>query len=220
ATEEAGFGGCFRADLSDPGVLDQIVFRRLVPTEPGEEEVEIAVQAAALNFKDIMNAMGLFSKKAVGRGLTSHRLALQPPGRALRRGRRVQHVQGGEEVIARVAEGFSGRVTTLGHYVVRRPPLLTPAQAAAVPLVYVTAWYSLCRLARVARGETVLIHSAAGGVGGAAIQLAQRAGAPLIATAGTQDKQGYLRHMGVPHVFYSRSPSLFNHGSAGTRRPR
>src|ERR1019366_6733835 len=76
--------------------------------------------------------------------------------------------------------------------------------------VYVTAFYSLCHLARMERGETVLLHSAAGGVGGAAIQLAQRAGVTVIATAGTKDKQAYLRHLGVQQVFDSRSLDFYN----------
>ena len=209
-SEEAGVGGDYRADLRDPGQLDQIVFRRLPPTEPGNEDVEIAVQAAALNFKDIMNAMGLLPENAVAGGLTSHRLGLEVAGRVLRTGSKVRHVQAGDEVIARVAEGFCGRVTTAGHYVVRRPERLTPQQAAAVPLVYITAWYSLCHMARMARGETVLIHSAAGGVGGAAIQLAQRAGVTVIATAGTKEKREYLRQLGVEHVFDSRSLDFYN----------
>ena len=209
-TEEAGFGGAYRVDLRDPGLLDQIAFRRLPPSDPEDAEVEIAVQAAGLSFKDITNAMGLLPENAVAGGLTEQRLGLDVAGRVLRTGSKVRHVQAGDEVMARVAEGFCGRATTLGHHVVRRPKCLTPLQAAAVPLVYVTAWYSLCHLARMARGETVLIHSAAGGVGGAAIQLAQRAGATVIATAGTQEKRAYLKQLGIEHVFDSRSLDFSN----------
>jgi phthiocerol/phenolphthiocerol synthesis type-I polyketide synthase C len=210
ATKEPGVGGAYRAELSVPGVLDQIEFRRLAPSRPEEDEVEIAVDAAALNFKDILNGMGVLSENAVAGGLTAHRLGLEVAGRVLRTGSLVKHVQIGDEVIARVAEGFRGRVTTPGHFVVRRPETLTHMQAAGVPLAYVTAWYSLCHLARIARNETVLIHSAAGGVGGAAIQLAQRAHATVIATAGTKEKREYLRRMGVEHVFDSRSLDFSN----------
>ncbi len=211
ATEEPGVAGDYRADVSVPGALDQIGFRRLPPIDLGEEDVEIAVQATALNFKDVMNAMGLLPENAVSGGLTSDRLGLEVSGRVLRTGALVQHVQPGDEVIARVAEGFCGRVITRGHYVVRRPEGLTTTQAAAVPIVYVTAYYSLCHLARMTRGETVLIHSAGGGVGGAAIQLAHRAGATVIATAGTQEKRESIKKMGVEHVFDSRSLDFYNH---------
>ena len=66
-----GFGGNYRADLHDPGVLDHIEFRRLPPIHPEEDEVEIAVEAAGLNFKDIMNGMGLLNENAVAGGLTA-----------------------------------------------------------------------------------------------------------------------------------------------------
>ncbi len=210
SSEEAGCGGAYRADLSVPGMLDQIVFRQLPASEPGADEVEIAVEAAALNFKDIMNGMGLLPHQAVAGGLTADRLGLEVAGRVLRVGRSVQHVQAGDAVIARVSEGFCGRVITPAHCVVRRPSCLTPQQGAAVPVVFITAWYSLCHLARIERGETVLIHSAAGGVGGAAIQLAHRAGATVIATAGTKEKRAFLRDMGVAHVFDSRALDFYN----------
>ncbi|MDA1052331.1 MAG: SDR family NAD(P)-dependent oxidoreductase [Planctomycetota bacterium] len=209
-SEEAGYGGDYRADVSDLGMLDKIVFRRQSLNEPGEDEVEIAVQAAGLNFKDLMNAMGLLSDGAVSGGMAGSRLGLEVAGRVLRTGRLVGHVQSGDDVIARVGDGFSGRVTAPGHCVVRRPERLTALQAAAFPAVYITAWYSLCYLARMAAGETVLIHSAAGGVGGAAIQLAHRAGATVIATAGTKEKREFLREMGVEHVFDSRSLDFYN----------
>lgn len=211
ATNEPGVGGDYRADVSVPGALDQIGFRRNRPIELGDEDVEIAVQAAALNFKDIMNAMGLLPEHAVAGGLTCDRLGLEVAGRVLRAGSLVRHVETGDEVIARVAEGFCGRVITPGCHTVRRPEGLTTAQAAAIPVVSITAYYSLCYLARLTRGETVLVHSAAGGVGGAAIQLAIHAGATVIATAGTQEKRERLRKMGVEHVFDSRSLEFYNH---------
>ncbi len=209
-SEEAGVGGAYRAEVSTPGSLEPIVFRRLPPIVLGEDDVEIAVQAAALNFKDAMNAMSLLPMQAVAGGLTGHRLGLEVAGRVLRTGPSVKHVRPDDAVIARVAEGFSGRVVTPSQYVLRQPQRLTPVQAATVPFVYVTAWYSLYHLARVAHGETVLIHSAAGGVGGAGVRLAQRAGATVIATAGTKDKRDYVRRMGVEHVFDSRSLDFYN----------
>jgi NADPH:quinone reductase-like Zn-dependent oxidoreductase/NADP-dependent 3-hydroxy acid dehydrogenase YdfG len=209
-SDEAGFGGAFRAELNEAGVLDQVGFRRLPPNDPGDDDVEIAVRAAGLTFKDLMNAMGMLPLNAVMGGLTGHRLGMEVAGHVLRVGSRVKHVQPGDEVIARVSEGFCGRLITRGDRVVLKPPRLTPGQAAAIPVAYITAWYSLSHLARMTKGETVLIHSGSGGVGGAAIQLAQRAGATVIATAGTKEKRAYLRQIGVEHVFDSRSLNFTN----------
>lgn len=204
-SEQPGVGGDYHAERSASGSLDDIRFRRRGNCNLGAEEVEIAVTAAALNFKDVVNAMGLLPEKAVAGGLTAGSLGLEVSGRVLRAGDSVQHVSVGDDVIARVPEGFCGRVVTNGRHVFRRPSRLTSAQAAAIPVVYLTAWYSLHHLARLAPGERVLIHSAAGGVGTAAIALAHRAGATVIATAGTKEKRDYLRQLGVEHVFDSRS---------------
>ncbi len=210
ATEEPGFGGAYRADVLTPGALDQLVFRRLSPAVIGDSDVEIAVQAAALNFRDVLNAMGLLPANAFAGGLAGNRLGLEVAGRVIQTGSLISHVRVGDDVIARVGEGFSGRVTTPGHFVMNRPKRLNPQQAAAIGFVYVTASYALNHLARIASGDTVLIHSAAGGVGGAAIQLARRAGATIIATAGTKEKREYVRQMGVQHVFDSRSLDFYN----------
>src|SRR5207302_421600 len=81
--------------------------------------------------------------------------------------------------------------------VVKRPPTLTPEAAAAIPLVFVTAHYGLNTLAKMKAGDRVLIHNASGGVGLAAIQLAQRAGAEIFATAGSDEKRAMVRGLGV-----------------------
>lgn len=210
SSEEEGIGGNYRAEVPLPGALDQIVFRRIPPVELADNDIDIAVQAAALNFKDVVNSMGLLPANAVAGGLAESRIGFEVAGRVLGTGRLVEHIKAGDDVLARVADGFSGRVTAHAHCVSHRPSQLTALQSAAIPVVYVTAWYSLCYLARMARGETVLIHSAAGGVGCAAIQLAQRAGAAVIATAGTKEKRQFVRDMGVEHVFDSRSLDFAN----------
>lgn len=215
---EPGVGGAYRADLAEPGMLDQIVFRRLPKQEPGPDDIEIAVHAAALNFKDIMNAMGLLPPEAVAGGLASDRLGLEVAGHVLSTGRAVSHVQPGDAVLARVADGFSGRVMAPAHCVVRRPQRLSAQEAAAIPVVYVTAWYALYHLARLGPADTVLIHSAAGGVGLAAIQLAHRVGATVLATAGTKEKRAYLRQAGVQHVFDSRSLDFYDQVMDVTQR--
>ena len=85
------------------------------------------------------------------------------------------------------------------------PAGLTDEQAAAVTTASATAWYGLHTLARIKTGDRVLIHSATGGVGQAAIAIARAAGAEIFATAGSDERRDLLRSMGVEHVYDSRS---------------
>jgi NADPH:quinone reductase-like Zn-dependent oxidoreductase/thioesterase domain-containing protein/acyl carrier protein len=91
---------------------------------------------------------------------------------------------------------------------VRKPSSLTFEEAATIPVAFMTAWYALHHLGRIQRGEKILIHSATGGVGLAAIQVARLAGAEIFATAGNEEKRTYLREMGVRHVMDSRTTAF------------
>jgi acyl transferase domain-containing protein/NADPH:quinone reductase-like Zn-dependent oxidoreductase/surfactin synthase thioesterase subunit len=202
--ELPGIGGNYRASLAEIGMLDSVEFRQ-TPEEPvGVGDVEIDVLAAALNFKDIMNGMGVLPAKAVKGGLAGDQLGLEVSGRVRRCGAGTAF-QAGQRVMARVTHGFSGRLIARQGCVAPLPDHLTPAQGAAIPVVFLTAYYGLRHLGRMEKGDIVLIHSAAGGVGAAAIQLAKLTGATVIATAGTKDKRQWLRDQGIEHVFDSRS---------------
>jgi len=85
------------------------------------------------------------------------------------------------------------------------PNGLTDTQAAATTTAHATAWYGLHDLARIRRGDRVLIHSATGGVGQAAIAIANAVGAEIFATAGNDERRQLLRDMGIRHVYDSRS---------------
>ncbi len=86
-----------------------------------------------------------------------------------------------------------------------KPPQLSFEEAATLPIAFLTASYALDHLAHLSAGERVLIHSATGGVGLAAVQLARRVGAEIFATAGTPEKREYLKGLGIEHVMDSRS---------------
>jgi NADPH:quinone reductase-like Zn-dependent oxidoreductase/acyl carrier protein len=108
-------------------------------------------------------------------------------------------------VIALAERGtMASHVTTPAALVVRRPAAFSAAQGASIPIVYLTAWYALEKVARLRRGERVLIHAATGGVGLAAVQWAQHVGAEIHATAGTPEKRALLEEMGVRFVSDSR----------------
>ena len=122
----------------------------------------------------------------------------------------------GDEVAAVAFDCLASHAVADARLVVRRPATLTAEQAAGVPVVFLTAWYALHRLAGMSAGDRVLIHSAAGGVGLAALQLARRAGAEVYATAGTEAKRDWLRSLGVRHVFDSRSGQFAREVMAAT----
>jgi NADPH:quinone reductase-like Zn-dependent oxidoreductase len=110
----------------------------------------------------------------------------------------------GDAVVA-VARDCLGSHATTPVSLVARTPTLGADEAVTIPIAFLTAYYGLHRLARLSRGERVLIHAAAGGVGLAAVQLAHHLGAEVFATAGSPEKRAYLRSLGVRQVLDSRS---------------
>jgi acyl transferase domain-containing protein len=187
-----------RLEITARGAFDNLTLAPLVRRTPNAGEVEIEVQATGLNFKDVMNVLGMYPGDP---GLPGGECA----GRITAIGAGVTDLHVGDEVIA-IANGcFGSFVTVLAAFVVRKPATLNFAEAATCAIPFVTAYFTLNHLGQVQPGERVLIHAAAGGVGLAAVQLAQRAGAEIFATAGSPEKRAYLKSIGVPHVMDSRS---------------
>ena len=197
----------YRLEIDRPGDLRRL---NLVGTErkkPGRGEVEIEVCAAALNFVDVMHATGLIRGEALDTG-SGFSLGLECAGRIVAVGDGVEDLRVGEEVVALGQNCFSRYVTTGAAVAVRKPANLSFDEAATIPAVFLTAHYALCHLGRLQPGERVLIHGAAGGVGLAAIQIAQRIGAVIFATAGSVEKRDFLRSLGIVHVMDSRSTAF------------
>jgi NADPH:quinone reductase-like Zn-dependent oxidoreductase/acyl carrier protein len=117
----------------------------------------------------------------------------------------VRKLSVGDEVAAFAFDCLASHAVTDARLAVRRPLSLDTEKAAGVPVAFMTASYALNHLARISGGDRVLVHSATGGVGLAALQLARRAGAEIFATAGTETKREWLRSLGIRHVFDSRS---------------
>ena len=120
-------------------------------------------------------------------------------------GEGVDELRVGEEVLAVAPFAFSSHVLTRAELAVRKPTRWSFEEAATLPIAFLTAAYALEHLGHLSAGERVLIHSATGGVGLAAVQLARRAGAEIFATAGTPEKRDYLKSLGIAHVMDSRS---------------
>lgn len=174
-----------------------------VQAELGEHEVLVQVGAAGLNFSDVLKARGAYAfhpgePRTIGGEVAGVVVAVAPSS-ALKIG---DHVFG-------FADGALGTRVVAREELLRLIPAgLGMSQAAALPVVWATAIHGLTRLARLRRGQTVLIHTASGGVGLAALSIARRLGARVIATAGTEEKRDFLRSLGVDEVCDSRDLSF------------
>lgn len=194
---------CLRLRQSARGQFEALEWRPEARPEPGPQELEIAVAATGLNFRDVMWAQGLLPAEALETGFAGPTLGMECSGVVTRAGREAGF-KVGARVIAFAPGAFSSHVTLPATSVIALPDAVDLIAAASIPVIFLTADYALHELARIEPGETVLIHGAAGGVGLAAVQIAQNAGAKVIATAGSPQKRAFLRALGVRDVFDSR----------------
>ena len=170
-------------------------------TAPTPGEVEIAVRATGINFMNVMSAMGICPGYPNGVGP----LGIECSGIVFKVGEGVTEFQAGDEVAAIAFDSLGSHAVTDARLVVKKPAFMSFEEAATTPIAYLTAYYAMQYLGRLQPGERVLIHSATGGVGLAAIQLAKRIGAEIFATAGSPEKRELLHTMGIRHVMNSRS---------------
>ncbi|KAL6789095.1 fatty acid synthase S-acetyltransferase [Trichoderma sp. SZMC 28012] len=174
-----------KLDISSPGALSTFHFKDddVYGVDLGPNEIEIKVKAVGLNFKDVMIAMGQLSDTWLGNECS---------GVITRVGKDVSDFTVGERVCSVGVGTFRTFYRDDARLFQRIPDHMSFAEAAALPLVYWTAYYSLFELARLKKGESVLIHAAAGGVGQAAIMLSQLIGAEIFVTVGTAEKKQFL----------------------------
>jgi phthiocerol/phenolphthiocerol synthesis type-I polyketide synthase C len=190
------------------GGIDSLGWEIRQPHAVGPGEVEIEVRAAGLNFRDLMWAMDLLPEEALIDGFAGPALGLECAGVIRSLGAEVEGLAVGERVMGFAPAALGSRVVTIADAVVPIPNETAFAAAATVPVAFVTAIYALGHLAKLMPGEHVLVHSAAGGVGLAAIQYAKHRGATVTATAGSEAKRAFLRLAGADHVLDSRSLSF------------
>src|SRR5581483_10990106 len=195
ATETAG---PLRLTIAARGVLDNLELHPAGHRHPGPGQVEIAVEAAGLVFRDVLNALAMYPGDPGP-------LGGECGGRIAALGVGVDGLRVGDEVIAMAAGAHDGFVLADARLVVPKPARLRCEEAVTLLSAFLTASHALEDLARIKPGDRVLIHAGAGGVGLAAIQLARRAGAEIFATAGSERKRAFLRSLGVQHVFDSRT---------------
>ncbi|MGP2438642.1 SDR family NAD(P)-dependent oxidoreductase [Streptomyces sp. JW3] len=196
--------------LAHPSDLDSFEFVGQSRRRPGPDEVEVRVAATSVNFINVLQALGVYQQFDAGEGAAEDVCAFDGAGTVTGVGDGVRGVAVGDRVAAMFVD--TGQQAVMSSFATVRADCLLPVpdgmsvqDAAALPCAYLTAWYALCHLARLRPGEQVLIHSASGGTGLAALNLARARGAEVLATAGSEEKRAYLRGLGVAHVMDSRT---------------
>jgi NADPH:quinone reductase-like Zn-dependent oxidoreductase len=189
----------WRLGLTISGELDSLSLDP-APLQPlAEGQVRISVRAGGVNFRDVLLALGMVpddSRPPIGEGA----------GVVLETGPGVTGLAPGDRVMGLLAGGL-GPVTVADRRMITTvPPGMSFAEAAGVPVVYLTAYYGLRDLAGLSAGESLLVHAATGGVGMAAVQLARHWGAEVYGTA-SPAKWATLRGQGLPadHIMNSRT---------------
>ncbi|WP_405790432.1 SDR family NAD(P)-dependent oxidoreductase [Streptomyces sp. NBC_01367] len=184
-------GTAWRMDIEDKGTLDHLTLvpspESEAPLEPGQ--VRVAVRAAGLNFRDVLNALGMYPGDP---GL----MGSEGAGTVVETGPGVTDLAPGDRVMGMLPGAFGPLAVVDRRMIAPMPEGWTFAEAAAVPIVFMTAYYALSDLGGLREGETLLVHAAAGGVGMAAVQLARHWGADVYATA-SPAKWDTLRGLGL-----------------------
>ncbi|MEO7358685.1 MAG: polyketide synthase dehydratase domain-containing protein, partial [Gemmatimonadaceae bacterium] len=187
-----------RLETRDRGQLENLQLVHVTRLAPAHDEVEIEVRAAGLNFRDVLNALGAYpgNPGALGNECAGVVTAV---------GSDVTDLRVGDEVISVPQGGMATYVLAPAALTVRKPASLTFAEAATIPVTFLTAQYALHDLGKMQSGDRVLIHAATGGVGMAAMQLARAAGATIVATAGSESKRALAKTRGAHIAADSRS---------------
>ncbi|MEU7318393.1 type I polyketide synthase [Streptomyces sp. NPDC007083] len=181
---------------------------------PGPEEIEIAFEATSINFGNVLQALGTLDRFRTPEGEAPTPF-FDGAGTVAAVGKDVTDIEVGDRVAALVYRGdgrldalMSRRVCVRADAALPVPAGMDLTTAAGLPVACMTAWYALRHLAQLRAGETVLIHSASGGTGLAAVHIARLCGAEIIATAGSAAKRDFLRDHGLTHVLDSRNPDF------------
>ncbi|KXT06610.1 hypothetical protein AC578_8567 [Pseudocercospora eumusae] len=197
-------GRPLKLTIKTPGLLDTFRWQEdeTYYTPLQSDWIEIEVKAVGLNFKDVLVALG---------NLNENKLGVDVAGVVTRVGSSVSHLKPGDRIMTASCDTFATYVRFPAKGAIAMPADMSFEDAASMPLIFLTAYYALVTAGQLEKGETILIHAAAGGVGQAAIILAQHIGAEIFATVGSQEKRELLiKQYGIPedHILSSRDTSF------------
>jgi synaptic vesicle membrane protein VAT-1 len=193
-----------RVVIARPGGYDALRLETAPDPSPRTGEVLIAVEAAGVNYADGIIRMGLYAsaKQLHGYPITP---GFEVAGRIVAVGDEVDAWRVGDDVVAlTLFGGYTSHLCVAADRVFARPAALTAQQAAAIPCVFLTAWFMAMRQLQPQPGDRWLVHSAAGGVGGALVQLGVLAGCRVTGVVGNAEKIDTARAAGCSEVIVRR----------------
>jgi acyl transferase domain-containing protein/NADPH:quinone reductase-like Zn-dependent oxidoreductase/acyl carrier protein len=193
--------------VAQPGRLGSLHWAPASLRAPGPGEVAIRVEAAGLNFRDLMWAQGLLPEEVLEAGFAGPTLGMECAGVVECAGPDVP-LRPGTRVFGFVPGALAARALTRVEALATLPEGMDPVAAATMPVAFMTALHALEACAQLQPGETVLVHGGAGAVGLAALQVAQAIGARVAMTAGSPAKRAFLRAAGAELVLDSRDPGF------------
>lgn len=191
------------------GGYEQLTLEPLTVPEPAAGEVVVATEAIGVNYADCVVRMGLYAsaKKYVGWPITP---GFEFAGRVHAVGEGVTDLEPGARVLGVTRfGGYATHVTVPRHQLFAMPSRLDVFQAAGFPTVFMTAYFGLLELAHPREGASVLVHSAAGGVGSALLQLGRIAGCRMVGVVGSTHKVEAARAMGAEVVIDKSQEELW-----------
>lgn len=195
--------------IHSAGSYDKLKIEEHPTPVPGPGEVLIEVRATGVNYADVLIRMGLYAsaKEYVGWPITP---GFEVAGVVSALGEGVDDLNVGDEVCACVLfGGYSTHVVAGRAFVFAKPEGLSFEQTAALPAVFMTAWFALCELAHPRQGYKMLVHSAAGGVGGMLVQLGKILGCEVIGVVGSSHKVESCKAQGADHVIDKSTQDLW-----------
>ncbi|MFD3880771.1 SDR family NAD(P)-dependent oxidoreductase [Streptomyces microflavus] len=190
-----------RLSVQEPGLIEDLTMIPVKPREPVGDEVLIRVSHAGLTYHDVLTSLGL----PPWNGEKEPDFGFECAGRIEAVGPDVTGLAVGDEVVAAVTGSLATHVRARACVVTPVPDGLSAGQAVTVPSSFLSAYYALHTQAHLTAGDRVLVHTATGGVGMAALQIARWKGAEVYATAGSEQKRDLLQRLGIQHIADSRS---------------
>ncbi|MEV0077278.1 SDR family NAD(P)-dependent oxidoreductase [Nocardia neocaledoniensis] len=197
----------FALEVPPSRTFARLGWRRCERRAPGAGEVEVRMLAVGLNYKDALKVIGVLGERELAPTYFGTVPGMEGAAQVVRVGPGVTGFAVGDTVVL-TSKGMVARYhTTDADLLAHVAPATEPGRCTS-GTAFATAEHSLLELARIRPGETVLVHGAAGGVGTAAVQIAEQHGAVVIGTASTEERRAKVREDGADHVLGSRSLTL------------